>query len=218
MAVTPYKTLGESRAELSRRLGFGATGAAAGVLQENLNSILRQAQVDLYWTHDWARLRGYTDVAIGADQYLIDYPDACNPERIKAISVLDGSVWSKPLDKGIPPQAYTNQDNTGRPYRWEPYEQIELYPKADQAYTARIFYVKNLGRYTDDGDRASLDHDLIFTVALGRAKAHYRHPDAQGYLDNGNALLSKLKGKSWGKDVFNPNDYADEPLAKPRVV
>lgn len=218
MAVTPYKTLGESRSELRTRLGFASAGAAAGVIQSNLNSILAQAQVDLYWTHDWARLRRYEDKELGSGQYLIDYPDSCNPERIRSISINDGSVWGPGLKKGISPEMYTNQANTSRPYRWEPYEQIELFPKADQPYTVRIFFVKNLERYTQDGDHATIDHDLIFTVALGRAKAHYRQPDAQSYLDNANALLARLKGRSWGKDVFNPRDWADEPLAKPRVV
>jgi hypothetical protein len=128
-------------------------------------------------------------------------------------------VWSPPLDKGITPQMYTHQSNTRRPYRWEPLEQIELFPKADKVYNVRIFYVKNLAQFTLDDDPATLDDSLIFAVALARAKAHYRHPDAKTYSDDANALLMKLKGKSWGQTRFNPNDYAyHEPLAKPQVV
>lgn len=218
MAVTPYKTLGELRSQLLTRLGFAAAGASAGVIQSNLNSIIQQAQVVLYWTHDWARLRTYWPITIGLNQYLVDYPDDCNPERIKAISILRSSVWSPPIQRGIKPEMYTTQDNTAPPYRWEPYEQIEFFPKADQVYSARVFGIKSLSAFTDDGHHATIDHDMIFTLALADAKAHYRHPDAPVYVQRAEALTIKLKGKSWGQSVFNPNDYVEEVLARPRVV
>lgn len=214
----PNDTLETLRSRLRARLGFSGAGAAAGVNQENLDAILQQAQVSLYWTHDWARLRRYTDTTVGADQYLINYPANAHPERIKAISVQVGSVWSPPLKKGITPQHYTTQDNTSRPYRWEPYEQIELWPKADQVYNVRIFYIKTLDDFDANDDRSTIDSDLIFTVALGDAKAHYRQPDAKTYADRAEALLLKMKARSWGQTTFNPNDYADDPLPKPVVV
>lgn len=222
MAAPLYRTLGEVRAELSSRLGFGAAGAAAGVNQTNLNSIISRSQELLYWTHDWTRLRKYTDVSIGAGQYQIDYPDTCNPERIKAISLNRGTVsapsWGDPMIKGITPTMYTTQASVGPPYRWEPYEQIELFPKADQVYTARIFYVRTLLPLVESDDRFTIDDALVFLVALGTAKGHYRHPDAKLHMDNAESLLNKLKSKNWAKDVFSPNDYLDEPLPKPRVV
>lgn len=215
----PYETLGTLRSRLRTRLGFSAAGAAAGVNQELLNDFLRDGQVTLYWASDWARLRKYDTVTLGVGQYLIDYPVNANPERIKAISVLRTNVWSPPLRKGIDPEMYTNQDVRDAPHRWEPYEQIELFPKADQIYSVRIFYVKNLGRFTQDNDLATVDSDLIFKLAIARAKAHYRHPDAQAYVDEANNLLVKLKGKNWGKDVFAPHNYTEEdPLPKPVVV
>ena len=214
----PYDTLETIRSNLRARLGYSGVGAAAGVNQENLTNIIQQAQVTLYWTHDWARLRKYSDITIGAGQYLVDYPADCNPERVRAISMLVGSVWTEPLKKGIGPQHYTTLDNQSRPYRWEHYAQIEFWPKADQIYTGRVFYVMNLGRFTENNDRATIDSDLVFTVALGDAKSHYRHPDAKVYIDRSEALLIKLKAKNWGKDKFNPYDYAEDPLVKPVVV
>lgn len=224
MTAPLYQTRGELRAELSGRLGFGATGASAGINQTNLNSIISRAQDLLYWTHDWSRLRRYTDVDIGVNQYLVDYPDTCNPERIKAIALNTGTaatpVWSSPLKRGISSSMYTTQGNTGPPWRWEPYEQIEFFPKANQLYSARVFYVRTLNPLTDDAHRTTIESTLVFIVALARAKAHYRHPDAKIYGDDSEALLLKLKSKSWGKDVFSPNDYLhdDQVLAKPVVV
>lgn len=217
----PYKTLGELRSELRARLGFSAAGAAAGVNQEIINSFLSTAQVKLYWTHDWARLRRYEDKTVGLNQYLIDYPATANPERIKAISIKDieSGVFTPPIKKGIPPQLYTTQANTTRPARWEPYDQIEFWPKADKVYTARIFFVKNLDAFTQDAHRTTVDDGNVFLVALADAKAHYRQPDAKQYVEQAEALLNRLKAKSWGQTTFNPYDYTEETvLPKPVVV
>jgi len=213
-----YATLGELRAKLRARTGFSAAGAAAGVNQEAFNAMLQDAQVVLYWTHDWARLRKYAPITIGVNQYLVDYPTNANPERIRAISILVNGVWTPPIKRGIAPQDYTTQDSTSYPRAWEPYAQIEFFPKADQVYTGRVFYVENLGRFTQDDDRATIDSDLIFTLALADAKGHYRHQDAANYKSRAETLLTSLKAKNWGKTVFNPLDYGDDVLAKPRVV
>jgi hypothetical protein len=213
-----YQTLGELRARLRARLGYSSAGAAAGVNQEIINSFLQDAQVALYWTHDWARLRAYSDISIGVNQYLVDYPTAANPERVKAISILLNGIWTPPLKKGITPEHYTTQANVSVPYRWEPYAQIEFWPKADQIYTGRVFYVKNLDPFTEDGHRATIDHDLIFQLALADAKGHYRHPDAPNFKARAENLLISLKAKNWGQSVFSPDDYDEDPIPKPVVV
>ncbi len=216
----PFATLEEKRLELAVRLGFAASGASAGVLATNLNSILQNAQVILYNAHDWARLRKYSVKSIGVGQYLVDYPTDANPERIKAISPKVNGQWLPPLVKGITPQMYTTQASQSYPQRWEPYEQIELWPQNNEVRDIRIFYIKNLDPITQNAHRFTIDSDLVFTLALGDAKAHYRQPDAPAFVQRAQALLASLKSKSWGKDVFNPSDWYEEdsPLVKPQVV
>lgn len=214
-----YRTLGDLRAEMRAALGFASSGASAGPNQTLIDSHLRAAQNVLYNAHDWAHLRKYETKNLGVDQYLLDYPTTANPDRIKAISVYRGSVWSRPLDRGIPAQFYTYQDNTSWPQRWEPYEQIEIWPKADQVYPCRIFFIKALDEFTSDNDRASLDDENILLIAKWTAKAHYRQPDAAIYQTLGEALLNRLKAKSWGQTQFNPKDWSnEEPLVRPQVV
>jgi len=214
-----YRTLGEIRAALRALLGFGASGAASGANQTLIDEHIRNAQNLLYWTHDWAHLRKYATLSLGASQYLIDYPSDANPDRVQAISVLRGNVWSEPLPKGIPAQLYTTQDNPSWPQRWEPYEQIQLWPLSDQAYSVRCFYIQALGGLTADADRASIDDALIQMIALWTTKAHYRQPDAGLHQTNGEALLVRLKAKSWGQTKFNPRDWSnEEPLVRPVTV
>lgn len=214
-----YRTLGELRSEMRAMLGAASSGSAAGLNATIIDTHLRNAQVLLYWTHDWAHLRRYAPETLGVNQYLVDYPADANPDRIKCISAQRGGVWSPPIPKGITPQLYTTQDNTSWPQRWEPYEQIEVWPKADQIYPLRIFYIKALDRFTQDGDRATLDDNAISIVATGSLKAHYRQPDAEFFKDAADTLLLSLKAKSWGQSVFRQDDWtADEPLVRPVVV
>lgn len=214
-----YRTLGDLRARLRTRLGYSAAGATTGVNQELLNNFLQGAQELLYWTHDWARLRRYTDSTIGPNQYLSDYPPTAHPDRIKAISIQRNTVWSPPLKKGITAQMYTTQATVSWPQRWEPYDQIETWPKADVSYPIRIFFVRTLLRFEEDDDRATLDDSIIFLHALADAKAHYKHKDSENYAEQRDALIVRLKAKSWGKDVFSPYDFDEEQqLVKPVVV
>lgn len=215
-----YRTLGELRAEMRALLGNAAAGSgSAGANATIVDTHLRNAQTLLYWTHDWAHLRRYETDTLGQHQYQLDYPDDANPDRIKAVSVLRGGVWSKPLPKGIPPSMFTYLDNYTWPQRWEPYEQMEFQAKADQAYSIRVFFICNLARFTQDNDRATIDDTMISLLAIGSLKAHYRQPDAASAEKKAEALLMKLKAKSWGQDVFSPKDYInEEPLVRPETV
>jgi hypothetical protein len=200
-------------------VGSGASGASAGVNATIIDTHLREAQTLLYWTHDWAHLRRYEIKLIGASQTLIDYPTWCNPDRVKWISVLRGTVWSTPLPKGITPSMYTYQANATWPQRWEPYAQIEIWPMTDQQYSLRIMGIQSLGAFNVDGDRATVDDSAISIGATATLKAHYRQPDAGIHQKIWDALLVKLKAKSWGQDVFKPGDWSEmEPLAKPVTV
>lgn len=214
-----YRTLGELRAEMRAMVGAGAAGTAAGVASTIIDTHLRNAQALLYALHDWAHLRRYEIKALGAAQTLLDYPVAANPDRIRYISVLRGTVWSPPLRRGITPQMYTFQGSPSWPQRWEPYDQIEIWPISDQAYSLRIFYMLALGRLTDDADRFSVDDTTVSVIATSSLKAHYRQPDATVAKSMADELIRRLKEKSWGQDVFRPGEWTEmEPEMRPQVI
>ena len=212
-----FRTLGELRADLIRRLGFGASGASAGVITANIDNFLLLAHKHVYEAHAWARLRKYEDKTLGAGQYLIDYPSDANEERITDIWVKVNGVWRE-VHPGIAKSDYTYQDNTSWPARYERYAQIEFLPIADQEYTVRIWYIQQLTRFTQDGDRSMVDDELVFLHALANAKAHYRHPDAQLYQGQFESLMGKLKAQSWTKKTFSAGKEDEIPLVKPKVV
>lgn len=214
-----YRTLGELRSDMRAMIGAASAGAAAGPNSTIVDTHLRNAQTVLYNSHDWAHLRRYETKQLGLQQHLLDYPETANPDRIKAISVYRGGVWSPPIPKGIPPSMYTHQLNYSFPQRWEPYEQIEIWPAADQIYQLRIFFIRALARFTQDNDRASIDDTLISIVATGSLKAHYRQPDAALAQKTSSDLLINLKAKSWGQSKFRPDDSIDAtPLVRPQTI
>ncbi len=217
MALQPQRTLGELRAELRVRLGFAAAGAAGGPNDLTLDSFLRTAQDYLYWRYELPRLRTHWDVTVGQDQNLVDYPDECEPRRIERIEV-QVSGWWQALAGGIEPWHESTMDNQGIPQRFELRDQIRLWPKADQTYTLRIRGIRRLGRFTQDGDRATVDDALVLAVALRDAKLHYRQPDAQVYADEAAGLLASLAAGAHRGMRYVPGGSRPEVIPRPKLI
>jgi hypothetical protein len=213
----PYRTLEDLRGELRVRLGFGAAGGVPGVNQSLLDSFLRSAQDELYWQGSWAEIRSREDLSIGLGQTLVNYPSDCNPQRIEDIYVQVGTTWM-PVIEGIDKELYTTVDSQSYPTRYERLDQLEFYPEADQSYTIRVWYYKNLLRFTQDADVATLNDSIIFARALAMAKAHYRHPDAEISNTSATTMINGAKGGAWRQKVFKPKDSRDLPIPKPRTV
>ena len=218
-----FQTLGELRALVTQRLGFGSAGAAAGVISATIDNFLFNAQIQLYLQSDWKKLQYYADKTVGIGQVLIDYPTVAtgapadaNPDRITKIAVLVNNLWVD-LREGIETENYSYQDRRYYPQRYERYAQIELWPQADIAYKVRIWYIRELGRFTQDGDRCTIDDDMIFLHALANAKAHYRQPDADIYSGQLQTLLTQLKTKQFGTKVFR-RGRQQELQIRPRVI
>ena len=209
-----YRTLGELRSELSRRLGFGATGSA-GINAGLLDSFLQNAQDQLYAQFDWRHLVKYDEKNTGVGQTLYDWETDCDPIRISQIAVNDGTRWV-PMKEGID-WAMRSDDTQSTPCRYERFAQMEVWPAPDAIYTMRRYYVQSLGRFTQDNDRASLDDALIFLHALTNAKLHYKQQDGQGYANQLSAMLTKLKGQSRGNAVHH-REPDQVYLARPRDV
>lgn len=216
-----YRTLGELRSELLARLGMGAMGASGGANATAIDSFLRNGQAQLYRMQEWKHLTDYEDKTLGASQNLIDYPtvgvmgagSSARDKRILRLTrVIDGQ--NTDLEEGIRTADWDTMDTESYPCRYERYAQILVYPKADQAYTVRVWFVADLGRFTQDNDRATLDDEMVFLHALANAKGHYRQPDAPTYQGQLNTLLASLRGQSF-KGTYRRDE---RPPAEPRPV
>lgn len=213
-----YRTLDDLRAELLARCGMGGMGASGGANQVLFDSFLRNGQAQLYWMQDWKKLIWYEDKTLGEEQNQLDYPEECErDQRILRIETVYNGEWRR-LDEGIDTVDWNTMDTPSFPTKYERLAQILIYPKANTTYTIRIWYIKDLERFTENGDRATLDDEMIFLHALANAKAHYRQPDAATYQGQLNTLLAALRGQSFGSNGVYRRDTVPPPHQRPRVV
>jgi len=211
-----YRTLAALRAELLARLGMGGMGASGGANQTLIDSFLRNGQAQLYRMQQWKHLTAYEDKDLGVGQNQIDYPTACaRDQRILKIETTYNGQWRK-LTEGIKTEDWNTMDTQSFPQRYDRYAQLLVYPKADQVYTLRFWFIADLGRFTVNDDVATLDDEMILLHALANAKAHYRHPDAQTYQNQLNTLLASLRGQSFA-GVYR-RDAVPPAEARPAVV
>lgn len=214
MALPIKRTLGEIRADIQTRLGFGQAGQAGVVNSPLIDSMIRSAQNQLYAQHDFLHLKKVHEEPTGAEQQFYDYPTDCDVGGILTIAVKWGSRYYT-LTEGID-IADRGWNPAGPPQKYERADQIEIWPiPAGTEYTLRIEYIKTLDPLNDNNDRTTIDSELIYLHALSNAKAHYRQPDAQTYASQLDALLSRLKAKNRSVQVLGkvkrvgPYDYVD---------
>lgn len=221
MALPLKRTLGELRSELSARLGFGAQGGS-GVNQVLLNSFLQTAQDGLYWQYDFEELRKTTEdaaadnIVTGVGQTLYDYPDDCEPRRIIEVAVSYQETWQI-LKEGIDARHDSVAATQSYPLRFDRRQQLEIWPQPNGQYPLRIEYYQRPSRFTQDGDRATVDDGLVLLHALVSAKLHYRQPDAQVYSDQLTAMLGRLRRGAVGKKRFMRGSGYSEPVPRSEV-
>jgi hypothetical protein len=213
-----FRTLEEVRADLLSRLGMGGMGASGGASQSLMDSFIRNGQYQLYMMTDWKHLTWYEDKTIGYDQNQLDYPtDTQRNKRILRIETVINGQW-KELREGIETQHWNTMDTNSYPERYERLDQLLIYPKANATYTIRYWYVKDLGRLTQNSDPCTLDDEMVLLHATANAKAHYRHPDAETYQGQLNTLLASIKGQQFGSNKVFTRSSAPAPAARPMVL
>ena len=218
LASSSYRTLGELRAILLARLGMGGMGASGGANQALMDSFLSNGQSQLYWLADWKHITTYYEFTTGIGQNLYDYPElAGRNRRLLRVEVRISNVWRE-LREGITTAMWSTMETQTIPQRYDRYSQVLLYPKPNQAYTMRMWYVADLGRFTQNDDRATLDDEMILLHAVTNAKAHYRQPDAKLYEGQLNALLAQIRGQSFGSNGVYQRSSTAMPEPKPMVV
>lgn len=202
-----FRTLGALRSEVLARLGMGGMGASGGANGTLIDSFLRNGQAQLYWLQDWKHLTDYYDITTGATQNRYDYPTAgamgtvgCSRDRriLRIETVVNGQHLK--LGETITPEMWSTMDTQGEPQRYERLAQLLVYPKADAAYTMRVWFVADLLPFTQDTHPATLDDEMVLLHALTNAKLHYRQPDAQAYQGQLDALIGGIRSTSIGSN------------------
>lgn len=222
----PYRTLGQLRSEVLARLGMGGMGASGGANGTLVDSFLRNGQQQLYWLQDWKHITDYADITTGVDQNLYDYPTAgtMNPangcsrnQRVLRIETVVNGQYVQ-ISEGIETEMWSTMGTRSQPVAYERLTQILVYPKADAAYTMRVWFVADLLPFTQDTHVATLDDEMVLLHALTNAKSHYRQPDAQIYQGQLDALLGGIRGRSIGSNSVFRRGVPGQAQPRPVVV
>jgi len=214
-----YKTLADLRSELRVRLGFIAQGPAAANNTPVLDSFLQEAHEYVYAKLRPSPVRKKAIIKLLPGEILYDYhnddeDEDIDPGLVKSVWVKISDTIREPMSQGI-----NERDRALATFRaWpEKYDtlngQMEIFPIPAREYDMVVEYLAPAGRFEQDQDRTSVPHRLVFLYALANAKAHYRHPDAQGAATTFTNMLDIEMGKQhenkrYVKETSAPVDTA----------
>ncbi len=208
-------TLDTLRQKLALRLGFTATGPGSDNQKPLLVSFLQDAQTYLFDQFNMPELFTTDDVPTVAGTATITYPSDMSIKKLKAISIKHNGVW-EPLHRGIEyPHDTISETTTSVPCRYDLADKLELWPIPDAIYTVRFEYFKNLGALSADNDNVTLDADVVFDLALANAKAHYRQPDAQNYINIAEGRLRTLRAQEHKGQRYISGKKLEDPAPRP---
>jgi hypothetical protein len=199
------KTLGELVSKLRIAARYDPNPALSKNVVPLLEQTIRDTQERLYDQFDWPFLKVYRDKVLSAGERYYDVPDDMNLERIIAVDVLVGSVWS-PVERGITLDDLSqfNSDQGARSdpvLKWDVIdtgdgEQLEVWPiPASNGGTLRITGFRQLSPLVEDSDRADLDDQLIVSFAAAEVLAGRNDNEAQLKLSQGTTRLKMLQGR-----------------------
>ncbi len=221
-----YRTLGQLREALMRRLGFGnqIANPPPGIT-EMMNSFLYEAQYMLYNRFEslrterffsWPLLEGVR--LYGLQNNAEDCSKRLNPDKINWVGVVRQGIWS-PLIAGINPALNSFTDVGGYPSFYAVRSCIEIWPAPSDTEGSLVIR-GNFGLlpFAADNDVCTVDDSLVFNFALSNAKAHYRQPDAQNYIGQMEVLLANLVAGTHITNRYRPGSprYSDQIYVQPR--
>lgn len=222
-------TLGNLRERLLIDLGFAtqATSPPPGMTLY-CNNVLYGAQKWLYRKYPALNTRHFFRWKIIPGQRFYSFKDnddsptanyRMDPlKEIEWVGVQDTrNVWY-PLIEGIPPQLYTMLTKPWRPARYTIRQGIEIYPAPDQTYWLWFRAHFGLMVFADDDDITTLDSELVYLYALGRAKAHYGHPDANDIVSQANSYRGELIAGTHKTGHYVPGTTAVPPAVRPTLI
>lgn len=194
-----FKTMGEIMNEVRVRTSLASQGSASKNNDALIKSFVQEA-------HDLVidelepvnqRIKGI--ITLQPNSYLYDFWDDSNdipiePGRVLSMWIIRSDTIRDPLTQGITEADRSMDTIREQPQKYDNlFGQIELWPIPDRSYPLLIEHTVDSGRFTQQSDRPIVSSRLVFQYALSKAKAHYRHPDAQVEAATFERFLRKAK-------------------------
>lgn len=225
--TTGNATLKELRDRLMIRLGFAAqVDNPPPGMASLLNDFLQEAQRLLYRRYDVLRTERFYSWPLTAGIRMYDFAEnmeTCtkrmDPRKVTWVGVLRDGIWTH-LECGIPPELYSNEPG-GWPLRYEIRQCIEVWPMP--VNTEGKLVVKGhfgLEAFSADTDKTTIDDQLVFSLALANAKAHYGRPDAGNPVQQMEAMMLDYVAGSHNTRRYIPgrDGRTDHIYVQPRMA
>jgi len=220
------ETLAALRRDLLVRLGYSAQADSPPPgMADLLNSFLKRGQTFLYkryaplQTERWFKW----PMTVGERFYGVKAnTDACSKkvlgDRISEVWIEDtNGSWSK-LTRGIGPANNTNVLQNGLPCRYEVRQAIEVFPAPDKVYTLYVRGHFGVLPFTADGDKCTVDSELLFLWALGNAKNHYGQPDGADIAQEAQTMLKDIIAAAHTDRRYIPGEIAAPVASRPQFA
>lgn len=206
-------------------------------LMNYLTGALQDAQRTLLRRFPTLRLNRYFSWPLTAGVALYDFPDnqesipaggddgdvVCDkkldPLSIKWVGVVEDGRW-RPLVQGIAPELHSNVE-TGLPLRFDFRQCIEIWPAPSSDGGELVIQGDfKIEPFADDEDTTSIDDHAVYLLALANAKAHYKQPDAQSYVQQLEVYIRGLVAGAHGLRRYVPGaaDGIDWRYTAPKTV
>lgn len=109
------------------------------------------------------------------------------------------------------PHAALAREQTGWPTHFALHSALELWPAPSATEgTLRVLGRQATSAFSDDAHTPGVPDDLVQLLALAACKRHYRHPDANDYVQMQEVLLSNLTAGSHGSQRYLPGERSAE--------
>lgn len=224
MALPAEPTLGELAARLATRMGGGGQGA--GTNRPLLRELLISAHAEVYRRLRHTLERAIFPVTIGTEQRWLDFPDNCDPDRIREIrvDVTGDGDWAT-LHEGIEadhdsvrthrtwPRRYDRirKDSSTRP-------QIELWPLADTTYLMEIEARLLVSSFAVDSDTTTMPGEIVLDLATADGLADRNRRVWGRYAARAQRAIKDLRAQAHGNRRYVPGQQGQrETWVRPRL-
>lgn len=183
------------RSEIVRQvhayLGEQTSFALGAQVSEQTLAAIQGATLKVLQDCRWVNPLTQVTVDLGAEQNVLDYPEACGPGSVTSLAVYDSDRYYSMEKRIIPIWASQDQEQIAggdtfesvkdRPRYWQELNQIKLWPYSDKAYKVRIEYMRPSGLPLDSSVSIT-DGQLIIFFAASTLATQRENYDQAKYL------------------------------------
>ena len=167
MALPVYRTLGDLRVRVARRVGYSADPNAANA--DTVRSWVQAAQTDL-WEQMEAWTRAVVDFRIPTQRgvWRYEWPERCDPDRLQYVYLQWDENQVTELREGFDVSQYDLRgEYTSWPTRYRRRDLLEVFPTPDEdTYELIVGVQRTLAPFEEDGDRCTVPDDMVEKQAI----------------------------------------------------